>query len=55
MSTRGKCLIALSVLGILGIGPIPTTTLLGFYIVLARPPWFKELVHKLYTESESPR
>ncbi|WP_173586079.1 hypothetical protein [Methylogaea oryzae] len=48
-------LIALSVLAILGIGPIPTTSLLGFYIVLARPHWFKALVDKLYAENAGRR
>lgn len=52
MTTRSKCLIALGVLAILSIGPLPTTTLLGFYVVLARPRWFKELVRKLYAEGE---
>jgi len=55
MSTRTKCLIALTILAILGIGPIPTSTLLGFYVVLARPPWFRELVLKLYAEGEPSR
>lgn len=53
MRTQTKCLIALTFLGILGIGPVPTTTLLGFYVVLARPPWFRELVLKLYAETDA--
>lgn len=53
MSTRNKCLIALTVLAILGIGPFPTTSLVGFYVVLARPRWFKSLVLRLYAEGET--
>ena len=52
MITRFKCLFVLSVLAILGIGPLPTTSLLGFYVVLARPPWFKDLILRLYAEGE---
>jgi hypothetical protein len=52
MRTRNKCLAVLTVLAILGIGPIPTTTLLAFYIVLARPAWFKQLVLRLYAERD---
>ena len=55
MSARTKCLAALTVLALLGIGPIPTTTLLGFYVVLRRPPWFRDLVRELYAESGDAR
>lgn len=48
MSARTKCLAALTVLAILGIGPLPTTTLLAFYIVLRRPQWFRDLMADLY-------
>jgi hypothetical protein len=54
MSARAKCLAALTVLGLLGIGPIPTTTLLGFYVVLRRPLWFRHLIAELYAESDNP-
>jgi hypothetical protein len=50
MRTRTQCLIGLTLLGILGIGPVPTSTLVLFYVVLVRPPWFKDLVLKLYAE-----
>lgn len=52
MKTRNQCLAVLTLLAILGIGPIPTTTLLAFYIVLARPAWFKRLVLDLYAERD---
>ncbi|MGY6214509.1 hypothetical protein ACW73L_05030 [Methylolobus aquaticus] len=55
MSARAKCLAALTVLALLGIGPIPTTTLLGFYVVLRRPRWFRDLIADLYAEAEKPR
>jgi hypothetical protein len=54
MSARAKCLAALTVFALLGIGPIPTTTLLGFYVVLRRPLWFRDLIMALYAESENP-
>jgi hypothetical protein len=50
MSPRAKCLTALTILGILGIGPIPTTTALGFYVVLRRPRWFRDLILELYAD-----
>jgi hypothetical protein len=50
MSARAKCLAALTVFAILGIGPIPTTTALGFYVVLRRPQWFKDLIMDLYAD-----
>lgn len=53
MRTQTKCLIVLAFLGILGIGPLPTSTLVGVYVVLVRPPWFKDLVLKLYAEGET--
>jgi len=55
MSARAKCLAALTVLALLGIGPIPTTTLLGFYVVLRRPRWFRDLIADLYAEAEKPQ
>ncbi|MBM4201151.1 MAG: hypothetical protein FJ189_07680 [Gammaproteobacteria bacterium] len=54
MTARAKCLAALVFLAVLGIGPIPTTTLLGFYVVLRRPAWFRELIQDLYAEAEGP-
>jgi hypothetical protein len=50
MSTKAKCLLVLILLTVLGLGPLPLTSVIGIYIVLARPPWFKELVLKLYRE-----
>ena len=52
MTARTKCLTALTVLAVLGIAPIPTTTLIGFYVVLRRPPWFRDLIRDLYAEAE---
>ncbi len=52
MRARTQCLIALTILAILGIGPVPTSTLLLFYVVLTRPPWFRDLVLKLYAEGQ---
>ncbi|HYE38273.1 hypothetical protein [Methylocaldum sp.] len=50
MSTKVKCLIVLVLLTVIGLGPIPLTSVIGIYIVIRRPPWFKDLVLKLYTE-----
>lgn len=50
MGTRVKCLAVLIFLTILGLGPVPLTSVIGIYIVLRRPAWFKNLVLKLYRE-----
>jgi hypothetical protein len=51
MGVRIKVLIALILLTILGLGPIPLTSVIGIYIVVSRPAWFKDLVLKIYGES----
>jgi hypothetical protein len=48
MKTRILTALALVALAILGIGPIPTTTLIVIYVVIFRPKWFKELVDAIY-------
>jgi len=40
--------LVLVVLAILGIGPIPTTTLIIIYVVIVRPRWFKNLIDTIY-------
>ncbi len=47
-STRIKCLLVLILFTLLGIGPMPITSAIGIYIVLARPEWFKVLVERIY-------
>jgi len=47
-STRIKCLIILILLTFLGLGPMPVTSVIGIYVVIARPQWFKEMVDRLY-------
>ncbi len=52
MSLRIKLLIVLILLTLLGIGPMPVTSVIGIYIVLFRPAWFKQLVLNLYNEPD---
>ena len=47
-STRIQCLIVLILLTLLGIGPMPLTSVIGIYVVLARPLWFKQMVERIY-------
>lgn len=47
-STRIKCLIVLILFTLLGIGPMPITSVVGIYVVLTRPRWFKALVERIY-------
>jgi len=53
MSLRIKLVIVLVLLTILGIGPMPVTSVVGIYIVLFRPAWFKRMVLKLYDEPDA--
>lgn len=46
--TRMKCLGVLLLLALLEIGPVPIAPFLGMYLVIWRPPWFLELVNRLY-------
>jgi hypothetical protein len=45
---RILCLLALIIISIIEIGPIPITPILLIYVVLFRPAWFYELVVKIY-------
>lgn len=46
--TQIQCFLFLLVLAVIGFGPISITCLIGFHIVINRPPWFLDLVRKLY-------
>ena len=48
MMTRAMTSLVLVVLAIIGIGPIPTTSLIAIYVVIFRPSWFKHLVDTIY-------
>jgi hypothetical protein len=50
MGIRIKLLIVLILLTVLGLGPMPLTSVIGIYIVIRRPAWFKDVVLKLYGE-----
>jgi len=43
-----KSLLALSVLAVIGFGPLSFTCLIGLYIVLGRPRWFYQLTREIY-------
>lgn len=45
---RFLCFFILVIIAILEIGPFPITPLLLLWVVLFRPPWFYELVLKIY-------
>jgi hypothetical protein len=48
---RILCILVLSAISILEISPIPITPILLIYVVLFRPPWFYELVIKIYDKN----
>jgi len=52
MTTKTKCLLILLFLMIIDTLPVPVLGLLGLYIILHRPPWFREAVRRLYQEGE---
>lgn len=43
-----KCFLVMTVLAIIGFGPLSLTCLIGLYVVLARPRWFQAVTTKLY-------
>jgi len=44
------CLLALLLVTVLEVGPIPITGLTLIWVVLFRPAWFYELVLKIYSK-----
>ncbi|WP_036268258.1 hypothetical protein [Methylocaldum szegediense] len=46
--TQVKSFLILTVLAIIGFGPLSLTCLIGLYIVLRRPDWFYRVVKNLY-------
>lgn len=53
MSLRIKLLIVLVLLTVMGLGPMPVTSVVGIYVVLFRPAWFKRMVLKLYEDPDA--
>ena len=49
-TTRIKCLLAFCVFAIIGFGPISVVCLIGFYVLVERPPWFLQLTRNLYAD-----
>lgn len=45
---RIKACLCLLALLVLDIAPVPVTSPIGIYVVIARPKWFKALVEKIY-------
>lgn len=50
MRARNKSLWLLGLFMVLDILPIPVLALALIYVVIERPPWFRELVERLYRE-----
>jgi hypothetical protein len=48
LAVRIKCILALLVLMVIDIIPIPVIAIVGLFIVFFRPRWFIELVDTLY-------
>lgn len=45
-----KCLSVFSIFAIIGFGPISPGCLIGMYIVVKRPDWFRLLVEAMYRD-----
>lgn len=43
-----KCLAVFAIFAIIGFGPVSPGCLIGMYIVLMRPEWFRVLVGRVY-------
>jgi hypothetical protein len=52
MGTRFVCFIVLLILTILDLGPFPLVSLVGIYVVLVRPAWFRHLVDDIYGDRQ---
>jgi len=51
MSIASKLLISLILLGIIDvIIPIPIVGVILIYVILKKPPWFREMVRAIYNE-----
>lgn len=53
IGTRVKCIASLTGLAIIGIGPVPFTEILGFYVITKRPLWFKNAVREHFAEAKN--
>jgi hypothetical protein len=47
---RIKCAIVFIILMIFSISPIPITSVIGLFVVIFRPRWFKKLVNNIYAD-----
>lgn len=45
---RWLCLLALILITLLEIGPVPITGLVLMYVVIFRPQWFYDVVQSIY-------
>jgi hypothetical protein len=52
--TQLRCLLAMTLLSIIGFGPLSLTCLIGMYVVAARPLWFRRAVANLYRDVKPP-
>ncbi|GBE06623.1 hypothetical protein BMS3Abin10_02280 [bacterium BMS3Abin10] len=51
MSIKTKYIIGLLLLGIVDVViPVPILEVVLIYVILAKPPWFRDIVQKIYTE-----
>ncbi len=51
MSIKTKYIIGLLLLGIFDIViPLPIMEAILIYVILTKPPWFKDIVQKIYAE-----
>jgi hypothetical protein len=50
LNARIKCALVLIILTIVGLGPLPITSVIGLFILIFRPEWFKKLVDSIYAE-----
>lgn len=51
MSIKTKYIISLLLLGIVDVViPLPIVEVILIYVILTKPPWFKDIVQKIYSE-----
>ncbi len=53
-SAQKTCLAVFSVFAVIGFGPISPGCLIGMYVALKRPLWFKTLLERMYADIKPP-
>lgn len=55
MTSRGKTIAFFSLMAVVDVVvPLPVLAVVGAYVAITRPPWFRELVDRIYEGAPPP-